>query len=202
MLELWGYSSKEFCFKFKPPRILPIRLKFTKEKWYEDVCKIQWWTSFILIYFFLKELKRNINTDRKLKPWTDIGWKTHFIKTWIACRLLLIQIKVIIWVKNYLIICNFHQIILKNAIIIFYYVLSQIMFKYHQGKGGISEWNYMEFVHLLLSTCNRNNRMFSSSNSEVVVLMNHCWVSFLSCCSKEQLFYSLGTERGLEKSSE
>lgn len=44
------------------------------------------------------------------------------------------------------------------------------MFKYHQEKGGISEWNFIEFVHLQLSNLgDRNdNRMFSSPNSEVV----------------------------------
>lgn len=54
------------------------------------------------------------------------------------------------------------------------------MFKYHQEKGGISEWNFIEFVHLQLSNlCDRNdNRMFSSPNSEVV-LMGHFWSSFL-----------------------
>lgn len=53
------------------------------------------------------------------------------------------------------------------------------MFKYHQEKGDISGWNFTGFVHLqLLNLCDRNdNRMFSSSNSGVV-LMEPFTVSF------------------------
>lgn len=59
---------------------------------------------------------------------------------------------------------TFHQIILADAIIIFYYVLCKLMFKYYQEKGGISEWNFIGFVHLqLLNLCDRNdNRMVST----------------------------------------